>query len=93
MVDPQSRIARFLRRMTELCEEAGLPAYDAHEYATREETLIVLWREPDFVLAIPLRTARILDMTPEELHAAWIRKFGGDWRQRLARRSAAGEGR
>lgn len=88
---PEDRIPLFLNVMRELCAEAGLPCYDDYGYDRQQEALVVLWQEPEFCLGIPLRTASIHGMTAEHLRSAWVRKFGGDWEQRLARRRAAGK--
>lgn len=90
MTFPADRIPLFLDRLRELTAEAALPCFDSYDYAAREETLIVLWEDPSFCLAIPLRSASLYSQTADELRAAWIRKFGGDWEARLARRRAAG---
>lgn len=84
------RIPLFLDRMRELCAQAGLPCFDTYEWAAREETLIVLWDDPEFCVAIPLRHASLFGHSADELRASWLRKFGGDWQVRLERRRASG---
>lgn len=86
------RIPLFLDRIRDLCAEAELPCFDNYDYSAADETLVVLWADPEFCLAVPLRGASLHSCSAAELRAGWVRKFGGDWKQRMARRQAAGRG-
>lgn len=83
---PRSRIPVFEKRLTQLCEEAGLPRYDEHTYELLTDTLYFLWHEPEFCLAASLTSSSPFGMQADDLRGAWERKFGPDW----ALRSSAG---
>lgn len=73
---PRSRIPVFEKRLTQLCEEAGLPVFDDAKYELLSDTLYFLWHDPEFCIAASLANASPFAMQASHLRDAWERKFG-----------------
>lgn len=84
-MDPTFRIDVFKKRATELVAESGLPLFDYVMFDEDSCMLGFFWDHPRFLFAADLRRSNVLSATADDLLAAWHRKFGGDWRARLAR--------
>lgn len=73
---PRDRIPVFEKRLTQLCEEAGLPPYDEHKYEVLNDCVYFLWHDPEFCIAASLARSSPFAMQASHLRGAWERKFG-----------------
>lgn len=73
---PRSRIPVFEKRLTQLCEEAGLPVYDEYKYEALSDCAYFLWYDPEFCIGVPLATAGAFGLSADGLLQQWERKFG-----------------
>lgn len=73
---PRDRIPVFEKRLTQLCEEAGLPPYDEYKYDVLQDAAVFLWHDPEFCIGVSLATASPFAMQASHLAGAWERKFG-----------------
>lgn len=73
---PRSRIPVFEKRLSQLCDEAGLPPYDEYKYDVLQDAAVFLWHDPEFCLGVSLATASPFAMKAHHLRDAFERKHG-----------------